>query len=1005
VSTEVSSPSEPTGTEPAALLRGRLVEALRGRFDRRLTVITAGAGFGKSTLVGQAADENRIEHLGTDVLLRLTGREQDPDRLLERLAEPLGAPGSQIDVDRVVELVWSSAPESVALVLDDCHRLGESAAWEVLGLLLDRLPSNGHLVLSGRVAPRLATARLVSTGDALIITEGDLAFTDDEVASFAALRSVPEPLAASLPRWPALATLTSTVGHSASIDYLWEEVLADLSDERRDLLAAAALFGEVDDELIAALGSVMSAAEVVCGLPLVGASTDGSFRLHDLWVDALDGAITVERRDEALRFGGRMLRQRGELGRAGEAFAVAGDDQGMAEVLLTFARRPTLTADVREIDHLLSVVPPAMKGLPGARYLAASRHSATDDRQAAEAFSGVAEAAEAAGDVELEMLARWRQVQFADLDRPGGPPDDDRVASLADEGVPLARAVGAFTASRRAQLAGDPDESIRLLAGLDDFGPEQRATSRAIRLVDLGRPEALDASLDQVLADGVSDIYAAQAVWLQGQIDPVLAWPIARELPDRGGSMTIATRVALTSVVVAMGVSAGALDEVTVLSRDNLRNAGAAAGLIRLFAEVASALVELSVDGEAAAVASFVELLDEVPLGEWPERPYLYALAVIRGLVPGGERLDGCVLGPSMSVAVEAGAALASLRAGDSRPAARLPWSKPTLLRVHVPPPLLAELAVATGDARDTDEVLRSIPHLRLWLRRIADSRVDRGATPAVVRTRAGELARSLPARPGHDLRIEVLGGLSLERSDGRQVDGWDRRSRVRDLLAYLALGRDVARSEVADHLWPELSHDKAAANLRVNLHHLQRALQPEREPDERPWFLRSDGGRLWLVTDGVTIDSELLDDAMVEAVRAEAAGLPSEALHHYERVAELAKGDLLAGMDAEWAVYERIRLRSVVQAAASRQAELVLARGEPETALGIAARAQRLDPLSERAHRVLLRCHLALGSTGAARESARLLQLTLADEGMTPEHETLRLLDRIESRDRLPGS
>ena len=136
----------------------------------------------------------------------------------------------------------------------------------------------------------------------------------------------------------------------------------------------------------------------------------------------------------------------------------------------------------------------------------------------------------------------------------------------------------------------------------------------------------------------------------------------------------------------------------------------------------------------------------------------------------------------------------------------------------------------------------------------------------------------------------------------------------------------------------------------------------------------------------------------MSEAVRAEADGLPSEALLRYERVAELAHDDLLPEIQAEWVVYERMRLRSIVHAAAARRGELVLARGEPEAALAIAARAQRLDPLSERAHRLSIRCHLALGSTGAARDAASLLRTTLTDAGLDLEHESTVLLQRLEA-------
>lgn len=700
-----TSRHEPARLSANTVLRRRLVGLLRGRFDRRLTVIEGGAGFGKSTLLSQAVHENRIEHLGVDALLRVVESDQDPDQLIEGLGDALGVSGPDLTVERLADAVWAKAPDSVAVMVDDVHRLADvRVAWDVLEQLLERLPSNGHLVVSGRLHPCLPVARLLSQDEAIVVTEDDLAFTDEELMAVAELRAVPPDLAAKLPRWLALATL------------------------------------------------------------------------------------------------------------------------------------------------------------------------------------------------------------------------------------------------------------------------------------------------DEVLASGVSDIFEALAVWLQGEIDPVDAWPIARLLPERSASLPLMTATSLRSVVVCMGVVAGAHDEVAVLADHNLRSARSTAKLCGLFAEVASGLVELVTIDEETSVATFTALLDDIPIGHWPERPYLYALAVLRGLVPGTAVLDDCAFGPSLTVAVEAGAALAALRAGDSAPAAALPWQSPTLLKVHVPPPLLAELALGADTTPGATEVLESLPHLRTWLRRISDCNAGQ------LSKRAAAKAKATPARPPFDLQVCLMGGLSLTRSDGREMTAWASRERVRHLLAYVALGRDISRNETAAELWPDLSPEKAASNLRVNLHHLQRALQPDRMADAPPWFLESDGTRLHLASDGVTVDTELIDTAMVEAVRAESAGLPSEALRHYDQVANLAIGALLPEVDAEWAVFERMRLRSIVHAAASRQGELVLARGEPEAAMSIAARAQRLDPLSERAHRLSIRCHLALGSVSAARNAAALLRDTMSDARIPPEHETKLLLAKLDA-------
>lgn len=997
-SDRTAPPSEIVQPSSSMVVRGRLIGLLRERFERRVTVIEAGAGFGKSTLLAQAIHENRIEGLGTDVLVRLTDADQDPALLLRNLASVLGASPSEATVGRVSDSVWSRAPASVAVILDDVHRLGHSeGAWDVLCQLLDVLPSNGHLVASGRTTRGLRVARLLSRDDALIITESEMAFDDRELAEVVALRSIPAGVAAGLPRWPALATLIGAAGSRRSMDYLWDEVLRAIPDDRRRILAAAVEFGEIDDDLVTALGGSCTVRELVEGIPLVDTLADGTCRLHDLWSEALAPAITGEERRLARRAGATMLLTRGAIGRAAEAFARACDTDGLAQVILSIARRPPIAADIPEINRVLGMLPASMLDGAGARYLDAVRLFAVDNREAATAFARAAVAARASGEVELELLSLWRQTQLADLERPGGAPLTDRLIELADSGLPLARSIHAFIESRRCQWNGDPVGAIERLSELDGFGPEQRAIARANRYVDLGRPELLDAATDGAVPGGSGDLYAAQAAWMQGKIDPATAWSIARRLLGRTERMPLANATSIRSIVIAMGIAAGEHTEIVPLSEFNVRRARSTVRLNELFAHVAAALVELVVVGEDAAVNTFTRLLEDVPIGRWPERPYLYALAVIRGLLPGGDVLDQCRFGPSVSVAVEAGAALAALRRGDVALARALPWHTPTLLRVHVPPPLLAELALAAGDTPGASAVLGSLPHLRTWMRRIADRETSAPARAAAVELAqaASAAAQALPARPDYDIRIDLLGGLAVRRSDGGAIDGWGRRQRVRQLLAYIALHRDVSRSDVAAEMWPGLSQENGSANLRVNLHHLQTAFQPDRN-GEPPWFLQATDNRLRLVTDGVIIDVELVDAAMKAAVRAEAAGLPSVALAQYEKVAELVRDDLLPELQTEWVVYERIRLRSIAQAAASRHGELVLARGEPEAALSIAARAQRLDPHSERAHRLSIRCHLALGSTGAARKAAGLLRTILLEAGIAADHETTLLLRRI---------
>ncbi len=977
-------------TGPVLLPRPRLVTPLRDRFERRLTVLTAGAGFGKSTLIAQAVSENEIEQLGSDVVVSVQEGDRAPGRLRRRIGEALGLEVDEPTTGQLVDVVWCRSPTAVALIFDDTHRLGSSeAAWSVLCELVDALPANGHVVVSGRRPPLLPIARLRATGQALVLGQDELAFSDAERGLLAAQLRLPPELADGLPHWPALATLAARVGRPASIEFLWEEVVATLAPDRLRTLAGAALFGEIDDTLVSGLDGRWRAADLVADLPLVDDLGDGAFRLHDLWSEALGPALDDEAERTALGQGARVLARDGQLLRAAAAFARAGDDSGLRQVVLDYIRRPALHLSSVEIDQLVALLPPTAVTEPLRRYFVAARCQADDDRLAASLFAQAAEQAQAAGDREVEAVARWRTVQFLTLEREPSIEAPERVRVLAREGLPYAEAMLGFLSSRQAQAGGDAEAALAALGDLDGFPPDQAEASRALRLVDLGRPEAVGVTLTQILEEDLDDINHAMAVWMSGQIPPAEAWPLARALPDRHSVRLITTRVSLEGVVAVMGVAAGDLETARRLVGESRRRSAGVARRVSLYTDVADAVLSLVTDDEETCVAKLRAALRDVPLGRWPERPYLHVLTLLRALVPEGASLDRCRLGPALTVAVEAGAALIAARQGDARPARALPWHDPTVLQVHVPPPLLAELAVAAGDQEGAAETLASIPGRAAWLRRLAE-----GQGPD--RERARALIRSRPQRPPYDLHIGLMGRLALARSDGAPVEPWEGRARVQALLAYLALHRDALREQVAEALWPDLPAGKATANLRVNLHHLQIALEPDREKGAAPWFVRPDGPRLTLAEDGVVVDVDVVDQAMADAVRAEAAGLPSEALRSYRRVAELGTGDLLADLEVPWAAHERLRLRSVALGAVLRSGELVLACGEPESAHPLAVRAVGLDPLSERAHRLAIRCHLAVGALGSAQGAARAMAQALRDSGLAPDVESQRLLDRL---------
>jgi DNA-binding SARP family transcriptional activator len=409
------------------------------------------------------------------------------------------------------------------------------------------------------------------------------------------------------------------------------------------------------------------------------------------------------------------------------------------------------------------------------------------------------------------------------------------------------------------------------------------------------------------------------------------------------------------------------------------------------FLRVAGATLAVGRHDEPRAAVLLAEALGELPITALPAGPYQNVLPMLHLLVPEARAaIAAADFGPALTTIQAAALALTALRErGDAAASAALPWRQVNLLRAHVAPPHLAELAVGalvdgTGVA---NAALEQLPDPRRELHWVASTH-----TGAV-----GELARerlaALPIRPTNVVHVDLLGGPNLYRHDVLVSDGAWKRERVRQILCFLLAHPVTTRREVTAALWPELDERDAAGNLRTNLTHLQRTLQPDRSREEAPWFVRTSGETLSLCTDGLETDVERFDTLVEEGRRFEDQGVPGSALTRYLDAIDLYRGDYLAGFDDNWVAYERIRLRSSFVTAATRAGELLLARGEPEQALRLADRVAAVDELAERAHRLRVQCLLAMGDRSAARVSGERLLGLLATADLAPDRETVRLL------------
>src|SRR5215217_5781645 len=242
---------------PRPHLIGRLDEGLR----RKLTLISAPAGFGKTTLISEwVAGRQRPA-----AWLSLDERDNDPTRFLTHFVAALRTIAANVG-DGVLGALGSPQPpptESIltallneittieddfVLVLDDYHVIDARAVDNALAFLLEHLPPRMHLLISGREDPHLPLARLRVRGQMSELRATDLRFTPSEAAEFLnrvmGLRLSEEDIAALETRtegWIAglqLAAISMqghkdatsfiesfTGSHRFVLDYLVEEVL------------------------------------------------------------------------------------------------------------------------------------------------------------------------------------------------------------------------------------------------------------------------------------------------------------------------------------------------------------------------------------------------------------------------------------------------------------------------------------------------------------------------------------------------------------------------------------------------------------------------------------------------------------------------------------------------------------------------------------------------------------------------------------------------------------
>ncbi|MBZ0302563.1 MAG: NACHT domain-containing protein, partial [Anaerolineae bacterium] len=179
------------------VLRRRLIDRLNEGLHGKLTLISAPAGFGKTTLVSEwVTDCNRptawlsLDEGDNDLTRFLTyfvGAVQTTapkigEEVFAVLQSPQPPPIEAILTALLNEIV--AFPDDFLLVLDDYHLIDSRPIDHALTFLLEHLPPRMHLVITTREDPNLPLARLRARRQLTELRAADLRFTPDEAARF-----------------------------------------------------------------------------------------------------------------------------------------------------------------------------------------------------------------------------------------------------------------------------------------------------------------------------------------------------------------------------------------------------------------------------------------------------------------------------------------------------------------------------------------------------------------------------------------------------------------------------------------------------------------------------------------------------------------------------------------------------------------------------------------------------------------------------------------------------
>jgi DNA-binding SARP family transcriptional activator len=944
----------------ALLVRARLNDALDGIWGRRLGLVVAPPGSGKTSLLVQFAlsQETPVAWYRAEV------SERDAPAFLAHvraaLAAPLGAPPAGSGVEDVIRAVDDFRGRRLLLVIDDLHLLEGSNAERALQRLIDCAPPALSVLAATRRPLRLNLSRLRVSNELLEITADHLRFRTWEVErlfrDFHQKPLPPEELADLTRRtegWAAglqlfhLATAAkppderrravASLGSRRLLrDYLADNVLAGLPGALREFLVGTCVLGRLTaalcDQLLDTTDSRATLEEIELRQIFIHELAEGTYRYHEVLRSYLEGVL-VERVGEMqararYRRAGALLEQAGFLPEALRAFC-RGEDWRSADRLLGGRGKQLLghgTTWIEALPRALVDHDPWLILTTARRELASGRlaDAVAAYRRAEVAFRGAGPA---------EICRRERR--FADLwldpePAPSGGPDWPDLLRAAVRRSPL-------TARERAGRL--PGPGGRLVEGLASLLAGHGSDTR------------------RLLAEAAGSAGVGAALGAAVRLGAALASQTG------GGSSGLAAELERA----ATDADELGLCWIARIGRAGLALSDRAEGV----AEAAAVRQQCAEEGDAwgEACASLLEAIGTIKTGGDPVALLEACAEQLRQL--GGGTLEAW----SRSLL-----ALAMTRAGhpEAQHAAMQAEAFARSAAVAGARGLAFGVLAVHSDGYARDELLtmsRSIAEDADWIW----ERLLYQALPEL----AGSAAEADGGSARPPVQVRCFGGFTMLRS-GKAVDLGAVKPRARTALRFLAVnaGRGVHREQLMQALWPDVDPSSATRNLQVAISAVRRCLDPD-APRGASSLLVREGDTYRLRLDDADLDVSTFESALADARIARAEGDLDRSRLALETAMSVYRGDLLPeDGPSEWVVERRERFRVAAADAAAYLAELEL-RLRPEKAVEACIRGLAIDRYRDDLWRLLAEAHARAGDHAATARVARDYDAVLVELGL----------------------